>query len=44
LTTDSAFLKYISTFLSVENRREFLKMAIKSEFQKMIFEIHSDVD
>jgi hypothetical protein len=44
LTKDSAFLKYISTFLSVEDRRKFLKMAVNADFQKMIYEIHSDVD
>jgi tRNA A37 methylthiotransferase MiaB len=44
LAEDVAFLKYLSTFLLVVDRREFLKMAIKSEFQKMIYEIHSDVD
>jgi hypothetical protein len=44
LAEDVAFLKYLSTFLLVDDRREFLKMAIKSEFQKMIYEIHSDVD
>jgi hypothetical protein len=44
LAEDVSFLKYLSTFLLVDDRREFLKMAIKSEFQKMIYEIHSDVD
>lgn len=44
LTEDTSFLKYISTFLSVDNRREFLKMAVNAKFQKMIYEIHSDVD
>jgi hypothetical protein len=44
LTKDSAFLKYVSNFLLVDNRRKFLKMAVNSEFQKMIDEIHSDVD
>lgn len=44
LATDVSFLKYISTFLLVDDRREFLKMAVKSEFQKMIYEIHLDVD
>ena len=31
-------------FVSDNQRREFLKMAVKSEFQNMIHEIHSDVD
>ena len=44
LATDVSFLKYISTFLLIDDRREFLKMAVKSEFQKMIYEIHLDVD
>jgi tRNA A37 methylthiotransferase MiaB len=44
LTEDASFLKYISTFLLIDNRREFLKMAVNLEFQKMIYEIHSDVD
>jgi tRNA A37 methylthiotransferase MiaB len=44
LTADVSFLKYISTFLSINDQREFLKMAVKSQFQKMIYEIHSDVD
>jgi hypothetical protein len=44
LTKDSAFLKYLSEFLQVDHRRKFLKMAVNSEFQKMIDEIHSDVD
>jgi tRNA A37 methylthiotransferase MiaB len=44
LATDISFLKYISTFLLVDNQREFLKMAVKSQFQKMIYEIHVDVD
>ena len=44
LALDVSFLKYLSTFLLVDDRREFLKMAVKSEFQKMIYEIHSDVD
>jgi len=44
LAKDPHFLKYVSTFLSENERRKFLKIAIKSEFQKMIDEIHSDVD
>lgn len=44
LATDVSFLKYISTFLLIDDRREFLKIAVKSEFQKMIHEIHLDVD
>jgi hypothetical protein len=44
LTEDVSFLKYLSTFLLIDDRREFLKMAVNSEFQKMIYEIHSDVD
>ena len=44
LAADVSFLKYISTFLSINDQREFLKMAVKSQFQKMIYEIHSDVD
>ena len=44
LTEDVSFLKYLSTFLSIDDRREFLKMAVNSEFQKIIHEIHSDVD
>ena len=44
LAEDVSFLKYLSTFLLVDNRRTFLKMAVQSEFQKMIYEIHLDVD
>jgi hypothetical protein len=44
LTEDVSFLKYISTFLLIDDRRAFLKMAVNSEFQKMIHEIQSDVD
>lgn len=44
LAMDPAFLKYISTFVSVDDRRTFLKMAVNSKFQEMIEEIHSDVD
>jgi hypothetical protein len=44
LTEDVSFLKYISTFLLIDDRREFLKLAVNAEFQKMIEEIHSDVD
>ena len=44
LVRDVAFLKYISTFLLIDDRREFLKMAVKSEFQKIAYEIHLDSD
>jgi len=44
LAQDPYFIKYLSTFVSDNQRREFLKMALKSEFQKMIHEIHLDVD
>jgi hypothetical protein len=44
LATDVSFLKYISTFLLTDNRREFLKTASKSEFRTMLEEITSDVD
>jgi hypothetical protein len=44
LAEDVSFLKYISTFLSIDDRRRFLKMAVKSQFQKMIHEISSDID
>lgn len=44
LAEDTSFLKYLSTFLLSDDRGKFLKMSFNSEFQKMIFEIHSDVD
>ena len=44
LAKDMSFLKYISAFLSVDDRRKFIKMAVNVEFQKMISEIHSDID
>lgn len=44
LATDVSFLKYVSTFLLIEHQRKFLKIAVNSEFQKMIYEINSDVD
>lgn len=44
LAKDPHFIKYLSTFVPDHQRREFLKMAINSKFQKMIDEIHSDVD
>jgi len=44
LVRNISFLKYVSTFLSVKEQREFLRLAAKTEFQKMMNEIHSDVD
>jgi hypothetical protein len=44
LAKDVLFLKYISTFLSIDDQRRFLKMAVNSEFQKMVHEISSDID
>ena len=44
LAKDPHFIKYLATFVSDHQRREFLKMAINSKFQKIIDEIHSDVD
>ena len=44
LTKDPYFIKYLGTFVSKNKRREFLTLAINSEFQKMIYEIHLDVD
>jgi len=44
LAQDPYFIKYLSTFVSGNQRREFLKMAVKSEFQKMLYDIHLDVD
>jgi hypothetical protein len=44
LTRDPYFIKYLSMFVSDNQRREFLKMAVKSEFQKMLYDIHLDVD
>jgi len=44
LAHDPYFIKYLSTFVSGNQRREFLKMAVKSEFQKMLYDIHLDVD
>ena len=44
LAQDPHFIKYLSTFFSDNQRREFLKMAVKSEFQKMLYDIHLDVD
>jgi hypothetical protein len=44
LATDVSFLKYISTFLLINYQREFLKIAVNSQFQKMVCEISSDVD
>jgi tRNA A37 methylthiotransferase MiaB len=44
LAKDPYFIKYLSTFFSIDDQRKFLKMAVNAEFQKMINEIHSDVD
>jgi len=44
LVRNISFLKYVSTFLSVKEQREFLRLAAKTEFQKMMNEIHSDID
>lgn len=44
LVHNTSFLQYISTFLLAKDRRAFLKIAVNSEFQRMIYEIHSDVD
>ena len=44
LVTDPAFLKYISTFVLVDDCRKFLKLTINSKFYEIVQEIHSDVD
>lgn len=44
LAKDPAFLRYLSRFFDTADKRSFLRLAVRAEFQKMILEIHSDVD
>jgi tRNA A37 methylthiotransferase MiaB len=44
LARDFEFAKYIAGFVPIDKRSGFLKTVLKSSFQTMIEEIHSDVD
>ena len=44
LVKDLYFIKYLSTFVSDNQRRKFVKMAVDSTFQNMIHAIYSDAD
>ena len=44
LMGDVSFLKYISTFLSTDNRREFLKMVVNAKVRELLLATMSDVD
>ncbi len=44
MPTNTDFLKYISTFVSIDHRNKFFQTAIQAKFQKTIKEIQSDID
>ena len=44
LATDISFLKYIPTFLSTDDRREFLKMVFNAKFNELVLATVSEPD
>ena len=44
LVRNISFIKYVSLFLCEKDQRELLRLAAKTEFQKLMDQIFSDVD
>jgi len=44
LVRNISFIKYVSLFLCEKDQRDLLRLATKTEFQKLMYQIFSDVD